>query len=121
MIIRKIPRTVFVTPNLPRKNPEPPRLSKLVPGSIDIFIGSDVTTMSAYCRLRGVATSWPLDVVPINYNLDIIFDAVSELQAICTLSGSINASRIGSTTTLTAIGTISGSYNEGNALGETLT
>lgn len=119
MIIRRIPRDVFIAPELPRKIPEPPRLSKLFFNNLDIIISGDVTTLSAYCVMQGVATSWPLDQVPINYNLDIVFDAENELIAVGTLSGSINTSLVASTT-LTVEGTISAGYIIGNILGEAL-
>ncbi len=119
MITRLIPEDVFRSPELPRKTPEPPRLSKLVFNELDLFISSDVTTLTAYCVLQGIPTTWPLDQVPINYNLDTVFDAEDELSAIGTLSGSINTSLI-TDGILTAEGTLSAGYNIGNILGETL-
>jgi hypothetical protein len=76
-------------------------------------------TLSSYCRLRGVPTSWPLDVVPVNHGLDIVFDAEGLLVAPCTISGTKSVQLYGAI--LTGTGTISGDFIEAGVYTDTLT
>jgi len=122
VIIKKIPRVVFVSGESLSSRIATPLRSRLVPGGLDITIDAAATIMTAYCVIKGVPTMSP--AADRNPDLDIWIDEdLSILTAVCTISGSIPF--VDFNTTMIAVGTIDmglgGAIVLGNVYSATMT